>query len=116
MRYQFTALLVFALVISTASAQQPKYDLLLKGGRVIDTANGLDAKMDVAVSLGRIAAVQKDIPASAAGKVVDGSGLYVTPGSRDIHYHIGHGGAPLNWLEQDPRDHEVLARTPLPFP
>src|SRR5207248_9273495 len=92
MRYQFTALLVFALVISTASAQQPKYDLLLKGGRVIDPANGLDAKMDVAVSLGRIAAVQKDIPASEAGKVVDVSGLYVTPGLIDIHYHIGHGG------------------------
>src|SRR5436305_12162731 len=109
MRYQFTALLVFALVISTASAQQPKYDLLLKGGRVIDPANGLDAKMDVAVSLGRIAAVQKDIPASEAGRVVDVSGLYVTPGLIDIHYHVGHGGAPLNWFAPDSPDHEVPA-------
>src|SRR5437764_8164286 len=106
MRYQFTALLVFALVISTASAQQPKYDRLLKGGRVIDPANGLDAKMDVAVSLGRIAAVQKDIPASEAGKLVDVSGLYVTPGLIDIHYHIGHGGAPLNWFAPEARAHE----------
>ncbi len=116
MRYQFTALLVFALVISTASAQQPKYDLLLKGGRVIDPANGLDAKMDVAVSLGRIAAVQKDIPASEAGKVVDVSGLYVTPGLIDIHYHIGHGGAPLNWFAQDSGDHEVLSPTAFTLP
>lgn len=116
MRYQFTALLVFALVISTASAQQPKYDLLLKGGHVIDPANGLDAKMDVAVSLGRIAAVQKDIPASEGGKVVDVSGLYVTPGLIDIHYHIGHGGAPLNWFAQDSGDHEVLSPTAFTLP
>ncbi len=116
MRYQFTALLVFALVISTASAQQPKYDLLLKGGHVIDPANGLDAKMDVAVSLGRIAAVQKDIPASEGGKVVDVSGLYVTPGLIDIHYHIGHGGAPLNWFAEDSGDHEVLSPTAFTLP
>ena len=37
--------------------------------------------MDVAVSKDKIAAVEKDIPASQAGKVVDASGLYVTPGS-----------------------------------
>jgi dihydroorotase len=116
MRYQFTALLVFALVISTTSAQQPKYDLLLKGGHVIDPANGLDAKMDVAVSLGRIAAVQKDIPASEAGKVADVSGLYVTPGLIDIHYHIGHGGAPLKWFAQDSGGHEVLSPTAFTLP
>src|SRR2546430_6650678 len=53
------ALLLCAFV---ANAQVPRYDLLLKGGHVVDPANGLDAKMDVAVSLGRIAAVEKDIP------------------------------------------------------
>src|SRR5207237_6279444 len=113
MRYHFTALLLFALVISTASAQQPKYDLLLKGENVIDPANGLDAKMDVAVSLGRIAAVEKDIPANQAAKVVDVSGLYVTPGLIDIHYHVGHGGAPLNWFAPDSADHEIPVITAL---
>jgi dihydroorotase len=96
-----------------AKAQAPdlqtqRYDLLLKGGHVIDPANGLDAKMDVGVSLGRIAAVEKDIPANQAGKVVDVSGLYVTPGLIDIHYHVGHGGAPLNWFAPDSANHEVL--------
>jgi dihydroorotase len=96
-----------------AKAQAPdlqtqRYDLLLKGGHVIDPANGLDAKMDVGVSLGRIAAVEKDIPANQAGKVVDVSGLYVTPGLIDIHYHVGHGGAPLNWFAPDSPNHEVL--------
>ena len=40
----------------------------------------------------------ENLPASEAGKVVDVSGLYVTPGLIDIHFHVGHGGAPLNWF------------------
>ena len=86
-------------------AQTPRYDLLLKGGHVIDPANHVDAVMDVAVSKDRIAAVDKDIPASQAGKVVDASGLYVTPGLIDIHVHIGHGGAPLDWFTPEGRSH-----------
>jgi len=63
-----------------AQAQAPRFDLLLKGGHVIDPANHLDGIMDVAVSGGKIAAIEKNIPASEAGKVVDVTGLYVTPG------------------------------------
>src|SRR5205809_2199521 len=86
-------------------AQAPRYDLLLKGGHVIDPANNLDGIMDVAVSKHKIAAVEKDIPASQAGKIVDASGLYVTPGLIDIQFHIGHGGAPLNWFTPEARAH-----------
>jgi dihydroorotase len=86
-------------------AQTPRYDLLLKGGHVIDPANHVDEVRDVAVSQGKIAAVEKNIPADQAGKVVDVSNLYVTPGLIDIHYHIGHGGAPLNWFSPDGRSH-----------
>jgi len=86
-------------------AQAPHYDLLLKGGHVIDPANHIDEVRDVAVSLGKIAAVEKNIPADQAGKVVDVSKLYVTPGLIDIHFHVGHGGAPLNWFAPDARAH-----------
>jgi dihydroorotase len=86
-------------------AQEPRYDLLLKGGHVIDPANHIDEVRDVAVSQGKIAAVEKNIPADQAGKVVDVSNLYVTPGLIDIHFHIGHGGAPLNWFAPDGRSH-----------
>src|SRR5690349_849289 len=89
---------VVAIATTAALAQSPQYDLLLKGGHVIDPANKLDAVMDVAISKDKVAAVAKDIPADKAGKVVDASGLYVTPGLIDIHFHIGHGGAPLNWF------------------
>src|ERR1700740_1373285 len=105
-----TALLPLVLLQPGTNAQAPRYDLLLKWGHVIDPANGLDAKMDVGVSLGRIAAVEKDIPANQAGKVVDVSGLYVTPGLIDIHYHVGHGGAPL---EVQSNDGSFAAPSPL---
>jgi len=79
----------------------PPYDLLLKGGHVIDPANLIDDLRDVAVKGGKIAAVAKDIPASGARLVVDVKGLYVTPGLIDIHVHVGHGGAALDWFEPD---------------
>src|SRR5216110_2536268 len=96
-----------ALLAGGALAQAPRYDLLLKGGHVIDPANHLDAVMGVAVLKDKIAAVEKDIPASQAGKVVNASGLYVTPGLIDIHFHIGHGGAPLNWFTPEARAHSM---------
>src|SRR5579864_5137193 len=86
--------------------QATTYDLLLKGGHVIDPANQVNGIMDVAVSGNKIAAVEKNIPPTQAKKVVDVSGLYVTPGLIDIHYHIGHGGAPLNWFAAEGRSHE----------
>jgi dihydroorotase len=100
---------VLSLAMLTAAqslpAQAPaaRYDLLLKGGHVLDPANGVDAVMDVAVASGRIAAVAKDIPEVQAAKVVNVQGLYVTPGLIDIHFHVGHGGAPLNWFAPDAR-------------
>ena len=100
-----TVLLAIMLGTTIARAQAPRYDLLLKGGHVIDPANHVDAVLDVAVSKDRIAAVERDIPVGQAGKVVDASGLYVTPGLIDIHVHIGHGGAPLDWFTPEGRAH-----------
>src|SRR5689334_11939978 len=97
--------IAIVVLLTPAWAQTPRYDLLIKGGRVIDPANHLDGVMDVAVSKNRIAAVEKDIPVAEAGKVVNASGLLVTPGLIDIHFHIGHGGAPLNWFASDARAH-----------
>ena len=100
-----TAIIALGLCHATIAQVPPRYDLLLKGGHVIDPANHIDDVRDVAVFQGKIAAVEKDIPADQAGKVVDVSKLYVTPGLIDIHYHIGHGGAPLNWFTPEARAH-----------
>jgi dihydroorotase len=100
------AIVIGSSLVSVAQTP-PRYDLLLKGGHVIDPANHIDEVRDVAVFQGKIAAIEKDIPADQAGKVVDVSKLYVTPGLIDIHYHIGHGGAPLDWFTPEARAHAM---------
>lgn len=99
--------IVIGSPLVTFAQAQPRYDLLLKGGHVIDPANQIDDVRDVAVFQGKIAAVEKDIPADQAGKVVDVSKLLVTPGLIDIHYHVGHGGAPLDWFTPEARAHAL---------
>lgn len=66
-------------------------DLLLKGGHVIDPKNGINGLMDVAISEGKISQVEKNIPEGEAKKVIDISGLFVTPGLIDMHVHAFHG-------------------------
>src|SRR5215470_3313250 len=107
--FRIVAVLTIVLGFSSAIIAQtpPRYDLLLKGGHVIDPANHIDEVRDVAVLQGKIAAVERNIPADQAGKVVDVSKLYVTPGLIDIHYHVGHGGAPLNWFTPEARAHAL---------
>jgi dihydroorotase len=69
------------------------YDLLIKGGRVLDPGQGLDGKMDIAITDGRIAAIQADIPATEAKRVIEvkGQNRIVTPGLIDIHTHVAYG-------------------------
>lgn len=84
-------LLVTLFSAALLAAQQPKYDLLLKGGHVIDPKNKLSALRDVAIKDRRIAAVAAAIPAAEARKVVNVTGLYVTPGLIDLHAHVFAG-------------------------
>jgi dihydroorotase len=98
--FRILAVAAVAIALSRSSvAPPPQYDLLLKGGHVIDPANHIDGARDVAVLDGKIAAVETDIPRSKARKTVDVTGLYVTPGLIDIHVHLAHGGAGLDWFE-----------------
>ena len=64
-----------------------RLDLLLKGSRVIDPGNKVNAVRDVGIRDGKIARVEEEISAGEAGRVVDVSGLLVTPGLIDIHIH-----------------------------
>ena len=86
-----TVFLLFSVLVFSVLSRAQSYDLLLKGGHVIDPANGIDKVMDVAVTGSKIAAVAAGIPAAKAEKVVDVSGLYVTPGLVDIHVHVYAG-------------------------
>ena len=95
MRRLFWLLLAVAWP-AAAEEPPPRYDLLLKGGRVIDPKNGLDAVRDVAVWGGRVAAVAPEIPGGRARRVVDAGGLVVTPGLVDLHAHVYSGTGQRN--------------------
>ncbi len=84
------AVLVVA-ALSAVPQAEPKYDLLLRGGHVVDSRNGVSAIRDVAIAAGQIAAVEPRLDPAVAFKVVDVSGLYVTPGLIDIHTHVFAG-------------------------
>jgi len=101
MNLLITSLAVGTFVCLTASAQE--YDLVLKGGHVIDPANNVDEVRDLAVTNGRVAALEKNIAAERARRIIDVTGLYVTPGLLDIHYHTGHGGSDPDWFSPDSR-------------
>jgi dihydroorotase len=69
-----------------AFAQASKYDLIIRGGRVVDPSLRIDAIRDVAIAQGRIAAVEASI-AGGAAETIDARGRLVVPGLIDIHTH-----------------------------
>jgi dihydroorotase len=85
-----------AALSGTAFAADPPYDLLLAGGHVIDAKSGTSAVRDVAIAGGKIAAVAPKIDPAQAFKVVDVSGLFVTPGLIDLHVHVYTGTGEKN--------------------
>lgn len=87
----FSALL---LVILPCLANAQQIDLLIKGGHVIDSKNQINSKMDVAIVDGKIFKVSPNIPVQDARKVIDATGLYVSPGLINIHTHVYAGSKP----------------------
>ncbi len=73
-----------------------RFDLLLKGGRVLDPASGVDGGRDLGLCHGRVAAVGEHLDAGAAGHVIDVTGKLVLPGIVDCHVHVSEwlGGHP----------------------
>jgi dihydroorotase len=71
------------------------YDVLLKGGTVVDPAQGLHALRDVAVTDGKIATLEEEIPAGEAKRVIEAQGMLVTPGLIDLHTHVAEAIMPI---------------------
>lgn len=86
--------LLMVLILATVFTDAQQYDLLIKNGHVIDPKNKLDAITDVAITEGKIAKIAANIPATASKKIIDATGLYVTPGLIDMHTHVFVGSKP----------------------
>ena len=66
----------------------PRFDLVLRGGRVIDPAQGLDGPFDVGIRDGKVGAVLPTIDASDALHSLDLRDRLVVPGMIDTHAHV----------------------------
>src|SRR5689334_2616596 len=78
-----------------AMGPNDKFDLLIKGGDVLDPSQGLRGRRDIGIRYGVIEAVEADIPAARAHKVLDAGGKLVTPGLVDLHTHVYPYGSAL---------------------
>jgi len=87
-RRQFlqTAAAGAAMLARTPGISAARFDLIIRGGRVIDPSLRIDAVRDVAILDGRIAAVEANLAADAA-QMIDARGRLVVPGLIDIHTH-----------------------------
>ncbi len=88
-------------LLAAQARPAPRYDLLVRGGRVVDPSRGVSALLDVAVSGSKIARVAAGIPESQARFALDAGGKIVTPGLIDVHVHVYDGVAPLG-IPADP--------------
>ena len=85
----------FIVVLLTACASPPSYDIAIVNGRVMDPESGLDAVRNVGVNGDKIATITED---EISGKqTLDAAGHVVTAGFIDLHRH---GHSPENYRVQ----------------
>jgi dihydroorotase len=71
-----------------AMGPNDKFDLVIKGGDVLDPSQSLRGKRDIGIRYGLIEALEADIPAARANRLLDVTGKLVTPGLVDLHSHV----------------------------
>ncbi len=63
------------------------WDTIIQNARVFDGSGNSAQDVDVALQDGKVQAIGRDLPESAAGQVHDASGQWLIPGLLDIHTH-----------------------------
>ena len=81
----FFVILSTSAIAGTSEKDDNVYDIVINNGRVIDPETRLDAVKNVAIDNGTIVQISNE---SLVGKkVIDATGLIVSPGFIDIHSH-----------------------------
>jgi dihydroorotase/N-acyl-D-amino-acid deacylase len=82
-------LFLAVLLAGPASAQQPRYDILITNGTVIDGTGAPRYRADVAITGDHVVAVSRTPLARAnAKRVIDATNRIVSPGFIDLHAHL----------------------------
>ena len=87
-------MVALALMVAYFPTYAQTIDILIKNGHVVDAKNGINSPMDVAIAKGKIFKVAANIPEQHAKKVIDATGLFVSPGLINIHTHVFVGSNP----------------------
>ena len=83
---------LFALVLGASALAQGNEEILIKNATVMTASHGNIEGGSILIRNGKIAAVGKDVKAGANAKVIDATGMYVTPGFIDSHSHTALDG------------------------
>ena len=72
--------------LTTLSAQNPPFELLVRGGRIIDGTGAAARRGDIGIRDGQVAGIG-DLSGAPAKDTIDATGLVVAPGFIDVHTH-----------------------------
>src|SRR5438046_10580260 len=71
-----------------AMGPDDKFDLVIKNCDVLDPSQSLRGKRDIGIRYGLIEALETEISADRAQRVLDAGGKLTTPGLIDLHSHV----------------------------
>lgn len=83
-----------------AGSPRRVHDTLIRGGTLIDPGLGWSGPGDVAITGGVVSEVAPSIAESEARRVIDATGMIVTPGLIDAHAHV-YPGVPTLGIDPD---------------
>ncbi len=92
---------VLALLVAAPLSAQERFDLIIRGGRVMDGTGNPWFRADVGVRADRIVAVG-DLSGATAARTIDARGRIVSPGFIDIHSHADDNVGRVDGTLRDP--------------
>lgn len=93
MRFCYAFLLLFfAVALVPVAHAQDSGVVLIKDATLVTVTHGIIDHGSILIRDGKIAAVGKSVPTPADAKVIDATGMYVSPGIIDCHTHIAIDG------------------------
>ena len=87
------ALCLLSTALGAQSAPSDRFDLLIRGGRVLDGTGNPWFYADIGIRGGRIAEIGR-LAGREASRVIQANGRIVAPGFIDIHSHADDGASP----------------------
>ncbi len=81
------AIAVASALVAPAAAPAQQLDILIRNGTVVDGTGEPGYQADIGIVGDRIVRIAPDLSAEPAARVIDASGLHVTPAFIDLHSH-----------------------------